>query len=88
MVSNLKVENVVKAPINPVPNNSCHPVVMPLPIIQPSKKAPVMLMRNVAIGNEVLFLFLNQLLIANRVTAPKKPPVATNKASIMSDHLP
>ena len=42
-------------------------------------------MRNVAIGKEVLF-FLNQLLIANRVIAPKNPPVATNKASIISDH--
>ncbi|BAR74069.1 hypothetical protein BASH2_00662 [Bacillus anthracis] len=60
----------------------------PLPIIYPSKNAPVILMRNVAIGKEVLFLFLNQLLIVNRVIAPKNPPVATNKASIISDHLP
>ncbi len=45
-------------------------------------------MRNVAIGKKVLFLFLNQLLIANRVIAPKNPPVATNKASIINDHLP
>ena len=88
MDSNLNVENVVNAPINPVPNNNCQPVVTPLPIIYPSKNAPVILMRNVAIGKDVLFLFLNQLLIANRVIAPKNPPVATNKASIISDHLP
>lgn len=87
MDSNLSVENVVKAPINPVPNNNCQLVVTPFPIIYPSKNAPVILMRNVAIGNEVLFLFLNQLLIANRVIAPQNPPVATNKASIMSNHL-
>ena len=49
---------------------------------------PVILTRNVAIGNEVLFLSLNQLLIANRVMAPKNPPVATNKALIMIFHLP
>lgn len=57
MDSSLNVENVVKAPINPVPNNNCQPVVTPLPIIYPSKNAPVILMRNVAIGKEVLFLF-------------------------------
>ena len=77
----------MKAPINPVPNNNCQPVVTPLPIIYPSKNAPVILMRNVAIERKSYF-FLNQLLIANRVIAPKNPPVATNKASIISDHLP
>ena len=71
MDSNLSVENVVNAPINPVPNNNCHSVETPLPIIYPSKNAPVILIRNVAIGKGVLFLFLNQLLIANRVIAPK-----------------
>ncbi len=57
MDSNLNVENVVNAPINPVPNNNCQPVVTPLPIIYPSKNAPVILIRNVAIGKDVLFLF-------------------------------
>lgn len=88
MDSNLNVENVVKAPMNPVPNNNCQLVVIPLPIIYPSKNAPVILMRNVAIGNEVLFLSLNQLLIANRVMAPKNPPTAINKGLIMIFHLP
>lgn len=57
MDSSLNVENVVKAPINPVPNNNCQLVVTLFPIIYPSKNAPVILMRNVAIGKEVLFLF-------------------------------
>lgn len=57
MDSNLSVENVVNAPINPVPNNNFHSVETPLPIIYPSKNAPVILIRNVAIGKGVLFLF-------------------------------
>lgn len=57
MDSNLSVENVVNAPMKPVPNNNCHPVETPRPIIYPSKNAPAILIRNVAIGKGVLFLF-------------------------------